>query len=165
MTFTDRATWFASLSTMYGTAEAILLSADGEILVVKPNYRPLWSLPGGILEENEPPHVGCAREVREEIGLSVDIGRLLVVDWIAADGDRPRPMIAFIFDGGVLGSAPEEIVLQESELEEWRFVPADDVGAYLPPRMTSRVMAALRARSAGGGALYLTSAPEQSSPG
>jgi 8-oxo-dGTP diphosphatase len=149
---------------MYGTAAALFLSPDGNILLVKPNYRPLWSLPGGVLEENEPPHVGCAREVREELGLSADIGRLLVVDWVAADGDLPRPIIAFVFDGGVLESAAEEIVLQESELDEWRFIPADDVGAYLPPWTASRVSAALLARS-GGGAVYLTSVSGQAPPG
>lgn len=164
MTFTDRATWFASLPTMHGTAAALFLSPEGEILLVKPNYRPLWSLPGGVLEENEPPHVGCAREVREELGLSVDIGRLLVVDWVAADGDQPRPLIAFVFDGGILASASEEIILQESELDEWRFVPADDVGAYLPPWTASRVTEALGVRSGGGGAVYLTSVPGQAAP-
>ena len=161
MTFTDRASWFASLPTMYGTAAALFESVDGEILLVKPNYRPLWSLPGGVLEENEPPHVGCAREVQEELGLSVDLGRLLVVDWVAANGDQPRPLVAFVFDGGVLASAAEEIVLQESELDEWRFVPADNVGEYLPPWTASRVAAALRARSGDGGAVYLTSVPGQ----
>jgi ADP-ribose pyrophosphatase YjhB (NUDIX family) len=146
---------------MYGTAAALFLSADDEILLVKPNYRPLWSLPGGVLEENEPPHVGCAREVQEELGLCVDIGRLLVVDWVTANGDQPRPLVAFVFDGGVLASAAEGIVLQESELDEWRFIPADDVDAYLPPWTASRVTAALQARSGGGGALYRTSDPGQ----
>jgi ADP-ribose pyrophosphatase YjhB (NUDIX family) len=159
MTFTDRASWFASLPSLYGSAAALLVSREGDILVVKPNYRPLWSLPGGILEDNEPPHIGCAREVREEIGLSVDIGRLLVVDWIAADGDRPRPTVAFLFDGGVLADGPGEIVLQESELDDWRFIAADELGNWLPPRLASRVAAGLRARSAGGGAVYLTAEP------
>lgn len=163
MTFIDRAIWFASLPTMYGTAAALFLNGDGDILVVKPNYRPMWGLPGGVLEENESPHDGCAREVHEELGLSVDIGQLLVVDWLAADDDRPRPVIAFVFDGGVLASTAE-IVLQESELDEWRFVPLADAGAYLPPRMVSRVSAALRARCDGGGAVYLTPVPGLAAP-
>ena len=164
MTFTDRASWFASLPTMYGTAAALFLSPDGEILLVKPNYRPLWSLPGGVLEENEPPHDGCAREVQEELGLSVDVGRLLIVDWVAAAGDQPRPITAFVFDGGVLESAAEEIVLQESELDEWRFIPVGDIDAYLSPWTATRVSAALRVRSGGGGAVYLTSVVGQARP-
>lgn len=146
MTFTDEATWYASLATMYGTAAALITSPAGDVLLVKPNYRALWSLPGGILEDGEPPHEGCAREVREELGLSVPAGPLLAVDWIAAKGLRPKPLVAFIFDGGVLAD-PSAIVLQESELDEFRFVPPPDVPGYLPPHMAVRVASALRARA------------------
>jgi ADP-ribose pyrophosphatase YjhB (NUDIX family) len=148
VSFTDEATWYASLATMYGTAAALITSASGDLLLVKPNYRDHWTLPGGILEDGEPPHVGCAREVREEIGLSVPIGPLLVVDWSAPEGLRPRPIVTFLFDGGVLAD-PTAIVLQESELDEWRFVPPSDMAAFLPSFMTLRVTAGLRARGSG----------------
>jgi 8-oxo-dGTP diphosphatase len=159
VTFTDEATWYASLATMYGTAAALITSPSGEVLLVKPNYRALWSLPGGILEDGEPPHVGCAREVREELGLSVPAGPLLAVDWIAAEGLRPRPLVAFIFDGGVLAD-PSAIALQESELDEFRFVPPSAVPGYLPPQMALRVACALSARvSSSGGAVYVPGVP------
>lgn len=154
--FLDRAAWFASLPTMYGTAAALLLSPAGEVLIVKPNYRPDWSLPGGILEEGEPPHAGCAREVREEIGLDLTPGELLVVSWIAPDDDRPRPMVAFLFDGGTI-PVGTKIVLQEEELDDWRFVPVSEVGSYLPAPMAERVRAGIRARETRTGAIYLTS--------
>jgi 8-oxo-dGTP diphosphatase len=157
-TFTDEATWYASLATMYGTAAALITSPSGDVLLVKPNYREYWTLPGGILEEGEPPHVGCAREVREEIGLSVTLGPLLTVAWIAPEGRRPKPIIAFIFDGGVLSDA-SGIVLQESELDEFRFVPPSAVAGHLPPHMAARVDAALGARVAGA-AVYLSAVPE-----
>jgi 8-oxo-dGTP diphosphatase len=149
-TFTDEATWYASLATMYGTAAALITSPAGDVLLVKPNYRDLWSLPGGILEDGEPPHAGCAREVEEELGLSVPVGPLLAVDWVAADESRPRPIVAFLFDGGVLAD-PSVIVLQESELDEFRFVPPSAVAAYLPEHMTLRVTAGLRALGSGTG--------------
>jgi 8-oxo-dGTP diphosphatase len=158
--FTDEATWYASLATMYGTAAALITSPSGDVLLVKPNYRDLWSLPGGILEHGEAPHVGCAREVREELGISVPVGPLLAVDWVAAEGARPRPIVAFVFDGGVLADV-SAIVLQESELDEFRFVPPSAVAGFLPPHMTARVIAGLRARGSGaepgggGGAVYV----------
>jgi 8-oxo-dGTP diphosphatase len=152
VTFTDEATWYASLATMYGTAAALITSPSGDVLLVKPSYRALWSLPGGILEDGEPPHVGCAREVREELGLCVPVGPLLAVDWIAAEGLRPRPLVAFVFDGGVLAD-PSAIVLQESELDEFAFVAPPAVPAFLPPHMAARVTSALGAR--GGGAVYV----------
>jgi 8-oxo-dGTP diphosphatase len=147
-TFTDEATWYASLATLYGTAAALITSPSGDVLLVKPNYREFWSLPGGILEDGEPPHVGCAREVREELGLSLPVGPLLAVAWIAPEGLRPKPLIAFVFDGGVLADA-SAIVLQESELDEYRFVAPSAVADYLPAHMAARVDSALRARGSG----------------
>ena len=158
MTFTDEATWYASLATMYGTAAALITSPSGDVLLVKPNYRALWSLPGGMLEDGEPPHLGCAREVEEELGITVPVGPLLAVDWIPPDGPRPRPMVAFIFDGGVLAD-PSVIVLQEAELDEFRFVPVGDVAPYLPPHMAVRVTSAHGARG-GRGAVYVPAVAE-----
>ena len=154
-TFTDPAAWYASLPTMYGTAAALITAPSGDVLLVKPNYRDHWSLPGGILEDAEAPEDGCAREVREEIGLDLPIGPLLTVHWIAPAGERPKPMIAFIFDGGVLGDY-SGIVLQESELDDFRLVPPSDLGEYLPRNMAVRISGALRARESGV-PLYLSS--------
>jgi len=163
VTFTDEAAWYASLATMYGTAAALITSPSGLVLLVKPNYRELWSLPGGVLEDGEPPHIGCAREVREELGLSVPVGPLLAVDWIAPDGPRPKPLIAFVFDGGVLAD-PSAIVLQEEELDEYRFVPPSAVPGHLPRHVALRVAAALAARRSGAGAVYVPAVPSGEGP-
>ena len=159
MTFTDEATWYASLATMYGTAAALITSPSDEVLLVKPNYRALWSLPGGILEDGEPPDAGCAREVREELGIAVPVGPLLAVDWIPPEGLRPRPLVAFVFDCGVL-TDPSAIVLQETELDEFRFVAAANVAEFLPPHMTVRVTSAYGARRAAAGAVYVPAVAE-----
>jgi 8-oxo-dGTP diphosphatase len=154
--FIEEAAWYKSLPTMYGSAAALITSASGDVLLVKPNYRDHWSLPGGILEEGEPPHVGCAREVQEELGLSIPVGPLVAIDWLAPEGSQLRPAVAFIFDGGVL-TDPSTIVLQESELDEWQFVPPSGMAAFLPPRRALRVTAGLLARGSGAehGAVYV----------
>jgi 8-oxo-dGTP diphosphatase len=142
------AAWFAQLPTMFGAAAALFTNPAGRVLLVKPNYRDHWSLPGGILEHGEPPHVGCRREVEEELGLEVAPGPLLVVGWVPPDGVRPRPVVHFVFDGGVLADdAP--IRLQESELDHYRFVDPADLASYLPPIISARVTAALRSRGTG----------------
>ena len=141
--------WFATLPTMFGAAAAIFTDPAGRVLLVKPNYRDHWSLPGGIIDEAEPPHECCRREVEEEIGLQITPGPLLVIDWVPPDGIRPRPLVHFVFDGGELDdSAP--IRLQESELDDYRFVEPGEVGRYLPPFLAARVAAALRSRVTGG---------------
>ncbi len=148
--------WYATLPTMFGAAAAIFTDPAGRVLLVKPNYRDHWSLPGGIIDEAEPPHECCRREVEEEIGLQITPGPLLVIDWSPPDGIRPRPLVHFIFDGGEL-DAGAPIQLQESELDDYRFVEPGQVGGYLPPFLAARVAAALRSRVTGG-AVYLPQA-------
>jgi ADP-ribose pyrophosphatase YjhB (NUDIX family) len=144
----DEVAWYATLATMFGAAAALFTNRAGRVLLVKPNYRDHWSLPGGLLEHGEPPHAGCRREVAEELGLQITPGALLAVDWTPPDGLRPRPIVHFVFDGGELDDdAP--IVLQHEELDEYRFVPPGELASYLPPFITARVTAALRNRAAG----------------
>jgi 8-oxo-dGTP diphosphatase len=155
VTFTDTQAWYAGLATMYGAAAALITDPSGRVLLVKPNYRDHWSLPGGVLEDGEPPHCGCAREVAEEVGLQITVGPLLVVDWAAPNHERPRPAVFFVFDGGEV--VPDaDIRLQEEELDDYRFTAPGEFGAYLPSFLEARYSAALHARAAGG-AVYLPS--------
>ena len=67
----------------------------------QPDHRERWSLPGGILEQGEPP-TWAASAGRG--GLACCRRRpLLAVELDGSEGDRPKPIISFIFDGGVLG--------------------------------------------------------------
>jgi 8-oxo-dGTP diphosphatase len=142
------AAWFGTLPTVVATAAALFTDPAGRILLVKPNYRDHWSLAGGVLEHGEPPHVGCRREVSEELGLDIEPGPLLVVAWVGPGGGRDKPVLHFVFDGGVLAD-DTPIRLQSSELDDYRFVDARDLDRYLPAFITARVTAALRGRDAG----------------
>lgn len=82
-------------------ADVLLRNDRGEILLVKPSYKPGWDLPGGVAEANEPPHLAAERELREELGLDIRVGPLLVVDWAAPHGPWDDALM-FIFDGGRL---------------------------------------------------------------
>jgi 8-oxo-dGTP diphosphatase len=140
--------WFAQLPSMVASAAALVTDPAGRVLLVKPNYRDHWSLAGGILEHGEPPHVACRREVTEELGLDIEPGPLLAIGWTAPEDLHPKPVVHFVFDGGVLADdAP--IRLQTSELDEYRFVDAGDLARYLPPVIAARVAAALRSRHTG----------------
>jgi len=142
------AAWYAGLPTMFGSAAALLTDPTGRVLLVKPNYREYWSLPGGIIEHGEPPHAGCRREVAEELGLDITPGPLLAIDWTPPAGVRPRPIVHFVFDGGELEEhAP--IRLQEEELDGYRFVEPGELASYLPAFLTARASAALVGRATG----------------
>ncbi|MBD2892325.1 hypothetical protein amrb99_12350 [Actinomadura sp. RB99] len=55
----------------------LLTGPQRHVLLVKTHYRPDWGLPGGVAEDKEPPHLACAREICEEVGLARPAGPLL----------------------------------------------------------------------------------------
>ncbi len=146
--FIDHDLWFAQLPGVVVAAGALITDPAGRILMVKPNYRDHWTLPGGICEHGEPPHQGCAREVAEEVGLDVRVGQLLAIDWAQPYGLEARPVMHFVFDGGTV-SDDAGIVLQFEELDDFRFTDPGEVTGYLAPYGIRRVSAALAARASG----------------
>src|SRR5215472_11898082 len=116
VTFTDEDTWYSGLAGVVIAAGGLITDPQRRVLLVKPNYRDRWALPGGICEHGEPPHIGCGRELAEELGLNIPIGRLLAVDWSQPYGPHARPVMHFIFDAGHLADGAG-IRLQEEELD------------------------------------------------
>jgi 8-oxo-dGTP diphosphatase len=146
--FIDHDLWFAQLPGVVVAAGALITDPAGRILMVKPNYRDHWTLPGGICEHGEPPHAGCAREVAEEVGLDIPVGDLLAIDWAQPYGPEARPIMHFVFDGGTVSDGAG-IVLQLEELDDFRFTDPAEMAAYLAPFGVRRASAALAARASG----------------
>jgi 8-oxo-dGTP diphosphatase len=139
--FLDHDVWFGQLPGVVVAAAGLIRDGAGQVLLVKPNYRDHWTMPGGICELGEPPHLGSAREVAEEIGLERAAGPLLAVDWSQPFGADTRPILHFVFDFGTLPQdAP--IVLQQEELDDWQFVAPDRLDSYTPGFMRDRIAAA-----------------------
>ncbi|MBJ6641110.1 NUDIX hydrolase [Streptomyces sp. DHE7-1] len=157
MTSTDTfAAYIASLPRVLAAAAALFRDPEGRVLLVEPNYREGWALPGGTVEsdDGETPRQGARRETLEEIGLDRELGRLLAVDWVAGTG-RP-PLVAYLYDGGVLtGAEFDAIRLQEEELLSWRLVPRADLAGHLPGALGRRVLAALDVLAEGAGTAEL----------
>lgn len=134
---------------------AVLLSdVRGRVLLVEPIYKPYWEIPGGAVEADESPYTAAAREVKEELGLLVQPGRLLVTDWVPPRPERAEGLMT-VFDGGTL--APEQtaqIHLPAEELRSWAWCNESEVGDRLSELLARRITAAMRAR-ADGTALYL----------
>ncbi|MFC8145564.1 NUDIX domain-containing protein [Streptomyces paradoxus] len=152
----DYAAYIASLPRVLAGAAVLFRDGEGRVLLVEPNYREGWVLPGGTVEsdDGETPRQGARRETAEEIGLDREPGRLLAVDWVHGTG-RP-PLVAYLYDGGVLSEDEfKAIRLQEEELLSWRLVPRDELSGYLPGTLGGRVLAALDVLGDGSGTAEL----------
>ncbi|MGW0608972.1 NUDIX domain-containing protein [Streptomyces sp. NPDC002788] len=155
-TSSDFAAYIASLPRVLAGAATLFRDDEGRVLLVEPNYREGWALPGGTVEsdDGETPRQGARRETAEEIGLDRELGRLLAVDWVHGTG-RP-PLVAYLYDGGVLGEDDfKAIRLQEEELLSWRLVPREELPAHLPGALGRRVLTALDVLAEGSGTAEL----------
>ena len=135
--------------TKRAAAAALFLDEQGRILCVKPTYREEWLVPGGAVEPGESPHAACRREVAEEIGLDVAIGRLLCVDhrW---NERLSVELLHFVFWAGELSEARErEIVLAADEIAAYRFMDTSDAALVLDRPLGRRIALALVAQREG----------------
>jgi 8-oxo-dGTP pyrophosphatase MutT (NUDIX family) len=151
---TTIAAFYASLPTKRVAAGALFFDAAGRVLLVRPTYKPHWEFPGGSADVDEPPLACARREIEEELGLPLPIGRLLGVDWVNRGPPRNEGLM-FLFDGGVLETSTiDRIRLPADELSEFRFVDLDDAEELLAPHMHRRLAATVAAHAAGA-SVYL----------
>ncbi len=137
--------WFNSQSRKPMSAAVLFTNESGEVLLVKPNYRDTWNLPGGVIDEHESPLDGAIREVKEELDLTLDRQslRFSSVDYRPA-ADELVDKLYFYFYGGILNtSSISQIHLQEDELDEMRFVMLEDAQELLSPWTYRQVSSAL----------------------
>ncbi|MFJ3251862.1 NUDIX domain-containing protein [Streptomyces sp. NPDC093108] len=156
MTTTDYLSYIAGLPRVLAAAATVFRDDRGRVLLVEPNYREGWALPGGTIEsdEGESPRRAARRETAEEIGLDLPPGRLLAIDW--ARSPRRPPIAAYLYDGGVLDEAQlTSIRLQEEELLSWKLVEREEIDRYLLGALALRVRAALDVLESGEGAAEL----------
>ena len=107
-------------------AGALFFNENNELLIVKPTYKDYWQIPGGVVEKDESPRDGCIREVKEEIGLDIDIKKFLCADYIYISSEE-REGIIFIFYGGILTPFQiENIKLPKEEISECKFLKTEE---------------------------------------
>jgi ADP-ribose pyrophosphatase YjhB (NUDIX family) len=65
---------------------------DGDLLLVRLSYRERWGVPGGLLKKGEDPALAAQREVREEVGVEID---LLGEPAVVVDGEAQRVDVVY----------------------------------------------------------------------
>lgn len=125
--------WHNSLPKKPSAAHVLLWDDQSRLLIGKPNYRDHWNLPGGVVDPGESPLEAAIREAQEEFDITVDRAaiELKLVHYTPED-DGFHDFVTFIFDGGTLtASQVGAIKLQESEMDDYRFVAIDEAKRLL----------------------------------
>jgi len=148
MTWVEPEQYWAALPAMHGAAGGLFTDPAGRVLLVKPNYTAHWGFPGGSMDAGERPDEAAAREIREEVGLTVTVGTLLVLDWSPPAGVRTRPLLHFLFDAGQVDDLAR-IVRQEDELDDVALFTVEEAARRMSPGGAHRLRSGLRARAEG----------------
>lgn len=146
------------------TARGLIVDTRGRWLIVRPiGEHDHWHLPGGLIEQDEPPAAACRRELREELGVDLVPGPLHVLGWNPPRQPGRRARFTFVFHMGThdprtLASA---ISLHPGELAEWRWATPHDARPMLHPDTAERL---LIARDATATTVYVESGAGAGAP-
>lgn len=142
------ADFYSSLDKKAMAAGAIIFDARGRLLIVDPVYAEGWIVPGGMVEADESPAEACKREIKEELGISVHLTRLLCIDYKI--NHDTYEVLQFMFEAApVTDAVAEGIILQAEELKNFGFFEPEEALKLLAPRLSKRVKKCLEARRAG----------------
>ncbi|MET9736466.1 NUDIX hydrolase [Streptomyces sp. NPDC006458] len=151
----------ASAALWAGTS-VLIADQRGGVLIQRVDYRTTCLLPGGAVDESESPAHGAARELREELGVTMTVDRGLAVDWVSADSiNAPADMrfpgeILHVYDGGTWDKEQiAAIRLPDREIKSVEFVEPARLPDLMSPGDARRALSALRARINSAGAALL----------
>jgi ADP-ribose pyrophosphatase YjhB (NUDIX family) len=124
-------------------AQMLVRDTDDRVLLCRLTYKQDWDLPCGVVEVGESPRTAVGREVEEELGLSVEPGRLLLTDWLPPWSGWDDA-VCLVFDGGSHDpSILRDVVMQEREIRDVAFCTLDEVEERAADFTARRVRAAL----------------------
>jgi len=125
-------------------SQLLVRSTDGRVLLCQLTYKRDFDLPGGVVEVSESPQLAVAREVKEELGLTVEAGPLLLTDWLPPWGGWDDA-ICLVFDGGEHDAGVVDgIVRQEREIRSAGFFTITEIREKCADFTARRIEAALR---------------------
>jgi ADP-ribose pyrophosphatase YjhB (NUDIX family) len=119
--------------------EALLLVCRGPVNEAFPGT---WNLPSGYCEADEAPPLTAARETAEEVGLQVQVGRLM--DAYPFDDDPRGSGLLLVYEAQIVGG---ELASDGREAVDARFFPPDGLPGALCGGGHDRAIQAWRERA------------------
>ncbi len=124
-------------------SQMLLRDPEDRVLLCQLTYKKDWDLPGGVVDVGESPRLAVAREVEEELGLTISPGVLLLTDWLPPWGGWDDAL-CLVWDGGVHeADISERIVEQTREIRQATWATLDDVRERCADFTARRIESAL----------------------
>lgn len=123
-------------------AGVIFTDEQSRVLMLRTTYKDFWDIPGGYLEPGESPYAAATREVMEELGIDVPIGRMLAVDW--APSEKEGDKLLFLFRGPKL-AADTAFNFRDGEIAEARYIELSQLDTVTIDRLARRIRSAVLA--------------------
>ena len=108
------------------SAGVVIYNDKKEALVLKANYKPYWSFPGGWIEDNQTPIQAAVRELSEETGILIIPQRLKFL-YIINRVSNIMQSYQFIFEYSGMIDDFTSIKLQPEEIDDYKFVSREEV--------------------------------------
>lgn len=124
-------------------AASALIRRGNEILLIQRRYPPgkgKWALPGGVVEQGESPEQAAVREIKEELGIEIQIKKLIgVYNAAIRDGD-----LEYNYDIHCFEADYKDGDLKPSlEIMNYKWVESREDLADLMPKLTNTSRKAL----------------------
>lgn len=124
--------------------------SDGRLLLVRQTYRQRWGIPGGLLKRREDPAHAARREVREEVGLDIE---LLGEPAVVVDALPQRIDIVYRAQPAT-GASLADMAARSPEIAEHRWFPPDALPELQAETATALVALARQRQMGHGGLMF-----------
>ena len=108
------------------SAGVVIYNDKKEALVLKANYKPYWSFPGGWIEDSQTSIQAAVRELSEETGILIIPQRLKFL-YIINRVSNIMQSYQFIFEYSGMIDDFTSIKLQPEEIDDYKFVSREEV--------------------------------------